>query len=126
MAMDRLDCLLAPRLPSNPGARGLPPHRRYSLIRSAALEIVHAREEKGWSDTRAARRLGFRSGVEFAQAYDCLKINGKRLVDHRDWTGVEAAVYARFPDYEDDSKFREILLKFGDARVMPGGRLFIA
>lgn len=125
MSVHRLNCLIAPKLPRNQGARGMPPHRRYELIRSQPIEIVQARDVRKWSDTHAARRLGFRSGVEFAKAYDCLKDNGKRLVDHGDWSGVEAAVYVRFPDHEDDPKFRELLLKFHDPRVMPGGRLFL-
>src|ERR1700679_4256240 len=116
-----LAALLTPKRPPNIGARGLPPHQRYALIRSKAGEIIQAREDeaKRWSDTHAARRLGFRSSKEFAQAYECLKDNGKRLVDHADWSGVEAAIYARFPDYEDDHKFRDVLLRFGDIRVLP-------
>jgi hypothetical protein len=123
-----LKSLLTPRRPPKEGSRGLPPHQRYELIRSKALDIVRARddEKRSWSDTKAARRLGFRSGREYAQGYELLKDNGKRLVDHADWSGVEAAIYARFPDYENDPKFRNILLNFGDSRVLPGGRLFSA
>ena len=119
-------CLLTPRHPPNEGSRGLPPHHRYELIRSRALEIVRARDDQAqnWSDTKAARQLGFRSGREFALAYELLKDNGKRLVDHDDWSGVEATIYARFPGYEDDPKFLGLLFSFGDVRVLPGGRLF--
>jgi hypothetical protein len=123
-----LSALLTPKQPANGGAKGLPPHHKYALVRSKVLEIIQAREDKSrrWSDTHAARRLGFRSGKEFAEAYSLLKNNGKRLVDHSDWSGVEAAIYSRFPDYEDDPKFHLILLKLQDPRVMPGGRLFSA
>ena len=119
-------CLLTPRRPPNEGSRGLPPHQRYELIRSKALEIIRARDDetRNWSDTKAARRLGFRSGREFAQAYELLKDNGKRIVDHDDWGGVETKIYARFPGYEDDHKFRDVLFRFGDIRVLLGGRLF--
>jgi len=88
--------------------------------------IVRARDDQAqnWSDTKAARQLGFRSGREFALAYELLKDNGKRLVDHDDWSGVEATIYARFPGYEDDPKFLGLLFSFGDVRVLPGGRLF--
>jgi hypothetical protein len=124
MNIHSLQCLLAPKSPANRGAKGLPPHHRYELVRSRPVEIIQARDLGKWSDTHAARRLGFRSGNEFAHAYECLKNNGKRLVDHGDWSGIEAAVYVRFPDYENLPKFRELLLKFRDPRVMPGGRLF--
>lgn len=126
MNNNHLKCLLTPRRPPKEGSRGLPPHQRYELIRSKALEIVRARDDESlnWSDTKAARRLGFRSGREFAQAYEILKNNGKRLVDHSDWSGVESAIYTCFPEYEDDPKFHDLLFKFGDIRVLPGGRLF--
>jgi hypothetical protein len=118
-----LAALLAPKVASNLGAKGLLPHRRYFLIRTKAIEIVEARDTRGWSNTRAAKRLGLRSGAEFAQAYDCLKENGKRIVDFGDWSGVEAVIYAHFRDYEEDPEFLNILLRLGDPRVMQGGRL---
>jgi len=93
------------------------PHGRYRLLRTQAEEIIKAREFNGWSDNRAAKELHFRSSKEFAQAYELIKDNGRRIVERGDWSGVEAAIYSRFPGYWSSPKFREILVELDDPRA---------
>ena len=114
---------LSPLVPSNPGKKGKRPHVKYRRIREKAEEIVRLREDVGWSNNRCALTLGFRTAGEFDEAYQLLKSNGAKLVEHGDWSGVEAAVYASFPDYQSDKQFRELLLDLKDPRVLPGGSL---
>lgn len=118
--------LLAPKVPPHPGRKGKLPHHKYRLVRSRVEHIIQARDDLSWSDNQAALRLGFRSAAEFAEAYGWLKDNARRLVEDGDWSGVEAAVYARFPEFESDQKFRCLLKEFGDTRMKEGGRLFNA
>lgn len=110
-------------MPSNNGRRGRPPHLMYRRIREKAEEIIRLRDDLKWSDNRCALTLGFGKPSCFNEVYCLLKENAQRLVEHNDWKGVEAVLYARFPDYESDPRFRILMMDFNDPRVQQGGYL---
>ena len=109
--------LLTPKQPSNRGNIGRLPHRRYHRIRSLAESIVLARDDLRLSDSMAARRLKFSTAKDFAQVYELLKSNGRRIVENNDWGGVEEVIYSKWPSYHCDPRFVAILREFGDPRA---------
>lgn len=80
--------------------------------------IVRGRDVLHWSNTQAAKKLGFRSGRDYAEIYELIKDNGRRIVERGDWSGVEAAVYAKFPGYLELPAFRDMLAEFNDLRAL--------
>lgn len=114
---DSLKQLLTPPKTIVRVGKGRPPHAKYRLIRGNAENIVAARDTLQWASSRAARRLGFRVAKEYEEAYRLLKSEGAAIVMRGDWSGVEAAVYAKFPHYLYDPEFRQILAEFNDPRL---------